>query len=597
MLEELPAELALFIFSKIEDRLDLKCLSEVSRRLNRLAIPFLYESILITTAEKANGIVRAHQRAGVLQYTKDIQVGCEGNEEWFDTHNTSERVERCHHSKWKMRTDDDDPSSDNDSGGPDDGVTADDENLTSAELEDKKRWIDTEGKAKFYAVTDFIEFRHRILSILIRCKERTLRSFRWDRKDCIPPEILGEEGYLPTKQNPLETLFIRADGSCKCHSYNPQLFTKLKKLAWDNLGARPPVGEEDLKRLRGCLELVSHQLVYLELGLKRWEYLFHNPNDDDATISQEIIKPSPGPGGKRFQFQNLQHLSLTGLCGEEWPNFLDRLNASETPFCLHTVEIQAWTEYDTESSENEDITRFINRCEPLENLYVALRDQDGALELWQSLLRHRYTLKAFVYYVDPTVSTLEDSTPFYIHDADVSFGKPHSHKTNAEWNPLRDLDLEFLGVSYDFEYLLPVLAPVTKNRCLKVLLIRRDPLLVIDRLKAVEKPKRATDSEDDKSDSDKDEDFQDFDEFVQWAFGPEGFPSLQMIGLGDFTDSIEPREKALLCPKSDPESEEVFPGRNYRFVTRRDWAQQELLRNYAGAMQACPTDLIEEWTL
>lgn len=118
--------------------------------------------------------------------------------------------------------------------------------------------------------------------------------------------------------------------------------------------------------------------------------------------------------------------------------------------------------------------------------------------------------------------------------------------------------------------------------------------MVIGRLKAAERVESNPEgmkNEDEKPNKN----FQAFDEFVQWAFGPEGIPSLQMIGIGDFSDSVMPRRKAFLCRKSNPKSDEVFPGRNYRFVTRRDLTQQELLQKYAGAMQACPTDHIESW--
>ncbi|DAA75951.1 TPA_exp: Uncharacterized protein A8136_1322 [Trichophyton benhamiae CBS 112371] len=572
MLENLPREIIFSILSKVEDRVDLKCLSEASKQLNSMTAPFLYQSILITTARKANGIINAHERARVLQYTTDIHVAGEDKEKWAHPHDPSAQVDFQNINTRNAR-------------GVEDGAsTTRDGSLTSTELKDKLRWIDVEPDPRFSRILGYMELRRE-----------------WDRMDFIPPEILGKEGYLPTRQKSLETLFIRANSGYGCHIYYPHLFTKLKRLSWDNLGNNMELdnAKDDLERLRDCLEVLSHQLVYLELGLKMWEYSFYDSDDDEATISQEIMKPNPG--GKRFQFQKLQHLSLTGfnfeysavnivgdlnpatldtltirLCGQEWPNFLDRLNASEPPFRLHTVEILSWEDPESFSSENADIARFVNGCESLQNLYIAVREQDGALELWQALLRHKNTLRTFVYYVDPMVDTREDSSPFCI--ADVSFSMPQSHKTNPEWNPLRHLDLEFLGVSYDFKYLLPVLAPIANIRSLKVLLIRRSPLVVIGRLKAAERVERNPEgikNEDEKPNKN----FQAFDEFVQWAFGPEGIPSLQMIGIGDFSDSVMPRRKALLCRKSNPKSDEVFPGRNYRFVTRRDLTQQELLQN------------------
>lgn len=80
---------------------------------------------------------------------------------------------------------------------------------------------------------------------------------------------------------------------------------------------------------------------------------------------------------------------------------------------------------------------------------------------------------------------------------------------------------------------------------------------------------------------------QDFDKFVQWAFGPEGIRSLRLIvhhnSFGSEGNEI------LLCPKVGPDAEPPFPGRNYRLVTKRDHVQYGLLRKHASALRACPS--------
>ncbi|EZG08983.1 hypothetical protein H106_01893 [Trichophyton rubrum CBS 735.88] len=95
----------------------------------------------------------------------------------------------------------------------------------------------------------------------------------------------------------------------------------------------------------------------------------------------------------------------------------------------------------------------------------------------------------------------------------------------------------------------------------------RRNIIPLEILGDVENPKRRENSRDDGDDATNDDYFLNFDELVRWAFGPQGFPSLQMIGVGDLSDEVKPCENALLCRKSNPECEEVFPGRNYRFVT------------------------------
>jgi hypothetical protein len=87
-----------------------------------------------------------------------------------------------------------------------------------------------------------------------------------------------------------------------------------------------------------------------------------------------------------------------------------------------------------------------------------------------------------------------------------------------------------------------------------------------------------------------------FDRFAQWAFGPSGFRSLQVLVLGDF--SYRGRYSwgnVLLCRKSDstPNLPGGIPDRNYPHLIKGD-SEWDLLRKYDHALQACPIDLLLE---
>lgn len=70
MLEKYPLDILRTVLSHIYDRADLKSLSEASRFWNTVTNPFLYRNIFISNRRNDYGIIKAHQRAGVLQYTK-----------------------------------------------------------------------------------------------------------------------------------------------------------------------------------------------------------------------------------------------------------------------------------------------------------------------------------------------------------------------------------------------------------------------------------------------------------------------------------------------------------------------------------------------
>ncbi|OAL66777.1 hypothetical protein A7C99_2171 [Trichophyton rubrum] len=559
MLENYPLDILRTVVSQLDDRADLKSLSEVSRFWNEVTNPFLYRNIFISTATKDNGIIRAHQRAGVLQYTRDIQVLCTDSPtgpDAFDFDDYSPCTDSLNH----YCTNFDSNESMADSFGDWDPY----QGLSSAEQADKERWIDPEGDPEFYPELFNLESRQRILSILIRCREGYLKSFSWPRQDVIPPEIMGEGGYLPTRQPFIEQL--RFGFREYCNLQHPQLFTGLKRLAILNVEESTFINHEsEVKNIRDCVNLNCGQLEYLEISCIYWQLLGEEHDIDDEHFTEALLKPCRND---QLRFPNIQHLVLEGYTFNNgrvslledlnpevlhtlslrscffWEDFLHLLSSERRPLHLRTLEVQAYSGclpgagY-LPTDECHDLASFIEECEALENIFVAIEQAFGLERLWRSLLRHRKTLKSFVFYSLPGTTNGLDVAPTPYCVPNLSFDPPYHNEIEPERLTLKHLDLELLGVGYEPKYLV----------CFDV-------------------------------------DSMDFGKFVQWAFGPEGFRSLRLIvhcnpfgGEGDVM---------LLCPKVGPDAEPPFPGRNYRLVTKRDHVQHGLLRKHASALRACP---------
>lgn len=84
------------------------------------------------------------------------------------------------------------------------------------------------------------------------------------------------------------------------------------------------------------------------------------------------------------------------------------------------------------------------------------------------------------------------------------------------------------------------------------------------------------------------------DEFSQWAFGPQGFQSLEILIFGDLSlNGRYAKGNVYLCRN-------IVTGRigeslkHYRHMTKEDQTHYEVLRKYSHILSACPTDLILE---
>jgi hypothetical protein len=81
----------------------------------------------------------------------------------------------------------------------------------------------------------------------------------WRLGICVPEELLGCGGYLPSKQPQLEELTLVTNNQCEPVNYDLSGFANLKALSWTGLR------DEDIGALMSCFELTSQQLKTIEL--------------------------------------------------------------------------------------------------------------------------------------------------------------------------------------------------------------------------------------------------------------------------------------------------------------------------------------------
>jgi hypothetical protein len=92
-----------------------------------------------------------------------------------------------------------------------------------------------------------------------------------------------------------------------------------------------------------------------------------------------------------------------------------------------------------------------------------------------------------------------------------------------------------------------------------------------------------------------------FLQFAQWAFGPEGFPVLQILAFGDLSyQGRFARHNVLLCrntPTSDTDlglhqRDRAACKPTFRRMTKKDITLWDLINDYSRVLNACPTDPI-----
>ncbi|KAF9887780.1 hypothetical protein FE257_009586 [Aspergillus nanangensis] len=609
MLIYLPQELLLIVIWEL-DRSDLDRLRGASKYLYRIITPILHRRIKIATYGPlidhldVKSLLRATngRENNLLHYAGDFMVVSA-----FRTY----CHRRCPHFAEDVFSECDDCRDVEDPAN-----LCSSENLTKLEAFDKARWMDNGYEASIG--THFNRLKNRCLSVLIKCKEGGLKSFGWGLGACVPAAILGEGGYLPTRQKSLEKLILVTDGNCshtEDNRFDLKPFTKLTVLSWTGLRFHG-----DFQALRGCFEATSHQLESLKLDVFTWQHMCHlNPYahlKKGTYLAQDVLQLSSAAKQKcvfpviadlslnglslvsaekelafAFNFSSLRFLKLRFCPG--WGSFLRHGMSLDKPIQLMRLIVQSDGEnhsldgpndsdgdkfrqnfdntyevsleptcYDSPESVR-DLCAFLENVNNLQDLQICINNPAGVLPIWEILVRHRTSLKSLVYH--QRWKNLDIPSPSFEVD-DMSILGHHSR------SPLSSLNLECLGLCCGSEELSRLNYMVCGSDWAQPSNSAfydhevddwETRLVVVDENYIPRDYAAPTEY---------------FNEFAQWVFGPQGVPSLQILVYGDWSNHGRYKETRLIFCRDVASSHTAAGGKkNYRSLNASDESLWDLI--------------------
>ncbi|KAF5624740.1 AAA family [Fusarium sp. NRRL 25303] len=341
-------------------------------------------------------------------------------------------------------------------------------------------------------------------------------------------------------------------------------------------------------------------LADIVLGLNRRSSRPLFPSIRELSLSQVPLSTTMA---RAFNFETL--LSLTLRMCPNCEQFVESVMQLNNPIKLKKLEIQ---ESDASLEWiDTSILDFLNSFGELEELFVGQSGSVPALELWGHVAHRHPTLKRFIDH-QRMVNTNEDSPHFEkpcdLPDLGIVGRSMRRIKEDPSQNPLTKLGLEFIGLACIPKRLKHVLLRFTSKASLKVLHICQSALDLEQRASwAINKdPALATSSTRSDTSSENGESLPwtdsgptsptgttvdvtfgpnavetaaddnggcleprlqpEFRQFLEWAFGPQGIASLDIVAFGDFAHGgRETWYNLLLCRSTNGMG-------NFRFLNR-----------------------------
>lgn len=320
--------------------------------------------------------------------------------------------------------------------------------------------------------------------------------------------------------------------------------------------------------------------------------------DDDTTPLAIVILPE-----RRHQYEaflhNLQKLSLSHASLEgSWDRLIDAFNLrhvtelqllkcnfashlllymARTNVALHATQVELALPLAAFVGWEDDVDKvdFLAPFHSLEDLFLMF-DTNYANECYvEMILRHQETLRRLVYH--KRHYCLDPKAPYWKEYCDSSYYK---NEGGLFAEVLRKTKLESAGVCEEPSKLQKSFQSIASGvDSLKLLHLRFTG-------KAERKPKFFKEFEDYSSGENwlEDEE-QKLEAFADWAFGPDGFPRLQVLASGDFSYGNRFADAhALWCRETGASRGK----RTWRAVTESDFAANELVDANMDMMSACP---------
>ncbi|KAG9229520.1 hypothetical protein BJ875DRAFT_474606 [Amylocarpus encephaloides] len=388
----------------------------------------------------------------------------------------------------------------------------------------------------------------------------------------------------------------------------------------------------------------------LKLSADQFETMF--PALKTLSLSNVSLKNAEGGIAYAFNFRELSSLTLRHCSGSE--EFLTEVIGSGQTIRLSSLEV-VWGPSDNDIDMCGTLSRFLGAFQGLKDLFVSLPGPVETMVLWRSILHHKSTLTRFIFH-QRTVNIDVNSPHFEgeMDHLDLSLlPEDRAELDRSELpHPFAALNLECIGLGCTPQLLKPILAPFITTRSLKILHIRKsgvdmrrstedlfenlDPDFDEDSLTNEElgadpdpdvmatcdsasedgshnertsngrKPPSITHST---ASAESPDDITEILrlpggllQFANWAFGPDGLSSLQVLAFGDFSYNRRfHNHNGLFCrhtwsirnPENDAlqhSEDELIP--TFRPIKENNRELRDLIDRNTEFLEACPTDSI-----
>ncbi|KAL9045961.1 MAG: hypothetical protein Q9214_001091 [Letrouitia sp. 1 TL-2023] len=625
------------IYVQVQDKNHLLALSNVSKTFRILIFPRLFEVLAIKpyddmslwdlegcpyfAYDKIAGVPK------VLTAIKELHFRAPFDLKWRTEWGFGIRClhsftpDSCRLSRSSLESEEDDLP-----------ISSDDDDAVSKKREE---FFDDENGD--YGLMRLASKMARILSAL---PDNQLTGFRWDMGTCFPSAILGEKGYLVMHQHCIRKLSLTTEGNCMSRGPPLKDFINLQELSWKGL-----LSEDNCASLRTFLELRHERLTSLEVDFINWAEVKDNISDfpdddddrDDSTPLIDLILPEREDNYEDF-LPNLQTFSLSAasfkgswdllinafnLCGVKELRLLNCERAVELldyiarrNVQLHATKAELVLGQAEMDNTIYDIVEFLAPFDSLKDLYLLFQSEYTDECYFEMILHYRDTLRRLVYH--RRHYCLTETAPYWEEFCDSPLDKT---KSSGIAEVLCETKLGSLGVCGELSEL---------QRSFQSIASRADSLKFLHLRftgKTERKPKFFKESEayggyspspefirayfeaerngttpprrspgpsetefrirweQIQGENWREDEEKELEAFADWAFGPNGFPRLQVLVSGDFSYGNRFVDTHRLWCR---ETRCSTSRRTWRAVERSDIAENELIDANMDMMSACP---------
>jgi hypothetical protein len=465
---------------------------------------------------------------------------------------------------------------------------------------------------------------------------------RWDMGTCIPNAILGGKGYLVTHQNSIRKLSLITELNCESGGPPLKEFTNLQELSWRGL-----LSSNDCESLKEFLELHHEKLTRLELDFIDWAGVkdYFDLDDDDESEDDDEDEPTPlldlilpkREDDYEDFLPNLQTFSLSAASFKgSWNRLMDGFNLhsvkelqllnceravelldfmARTGVCLDATKVELVLRK-VEMIEFEfDLVDFLLPFNRLEDLFLMFESDYADQCYAKMVLRYRNTLRRLVFH--RRHYCMAEKAPYWEEYCDSSL---EDTEGGAFGEIFRETKLESVGLCGEPSKLQKSFQSfASRLHSLRLLHLRftgkveRKPKFFneieaygdspsADFVRAYSEAERNGTRlprhspgpseaefrvrwEKIQGESWRDDEEEELKSFADWAFGPDGFPYLQVLASGDFSYRNRFADTQTLWCRNTGSS---GMGRTWRSVDRDDIAENELIDANMDMISACP---------